>query len=124
MKSSETSHGGAEVTLSTEEAGEVIGANLGHVVCFSPPTAQALELVCEAGKFQARSELYPALRFNSSQILSERLPMLEERSHELATQPVAPRLARTLVRLLEQNQNGTQKPVPIGLLMRNWRRCR
>ena len=89
MKSSETSHGGAEVTLSTEEAGEVIGANLGHVVCFSPPTAQALELVCEAGKFQARSELYPALRFNSSQILSERLPMLEERSHEFATQPVA-----------------------------------
>ena len=41
-KIGETSHGGAEVTLSIEEAGEVIGANLGHVVCFSPPTAQAL----------------------------------------------------------------------------------
>jgi CRP-like cAMP-binding protein len=119
VKITETSQGGADVILSMRSSGEVVGG-LG-LAPNSPHTrtAQALErchmLVWEAGDFQTLAERYPALALNSSQILSERLQILEERFHELATQPVAPRLARTLVRLLEQSQSGTQKPAPIGL---------
>ncbi|HKN36279.1 MAG TPA: Crp/Fnr family transcriptional regulator [Terriglobales bacterium] len=119
VKITETSHSGVEVILSIEEAGEVIG-ELGAMPDASRTrTAQALErshmLMWEAGEFQTLLERYPALVLNSTHILSERLRVLEERFQELATEPVAPRLARTLVRLLEPDENGTRKPAPISL---------
>jgi len=119
VKITETSPGGDDVILSMRASGEVVGG-LG-LAPNSPHTrtAQALErchmLVWKAGDFQTLAERYPALALNASQVLSERLQVLEERFHELATQPVAPRLARTLVRLLEQNQDGRREPAPISL---------
>jgi CRP-like cAMP-binding protein len=119
VKITETSEAGAEVILSIEKAGEIVG-ELGLMPDGSHTrTAQALErchmLMWEAGKFQTLFDRYPALALNSFHILSDRLRVFEQRFQELATQPVATRLARMLVRLLEQNEKGTRGRAPIGL---------
>ena len=119
VKITETSQGGAEVILAIEEAGGVVGELWVVPGGVHARTAEALErchmLLWDAGVFQTLFERYPTLVLNLSYILSERLRVLERRFQELATEPVAPRLARTLLRLLDPNENGTRESVPIGL---------
>jgi CRP-like cAMP-binding protein len=119
VKIIETSRGGTEVILSTRRQGEVVGG-LG-LIPGSPHTRTALALerchmfIWEAEEFHSLFERYPKLALNSSRILSERLRELEQRFQELATQPVAPRLARTLVRLFNEDEDAIRKPAPIAL---------
>ena len=86
MKITETSQAGAEVILSIEEAGEVVGG-LGVMPGGSRTrTAQALErchmLMSEAGKFQTLFERYPRLP-SIRLILSEHLRVLEDRFQDV-----------------------------------------
>ena len=65
-------------------------------------------LTWEARNFAALEEQIPVVRRNALAILAERLYSLEERFVELATERVAPRLARMLMRLLEQGSRSSQ----------------
>ncbi|PYY08849.1 MAG: hypothetical protein DMG69_13270 [Acidobacteria bacterium] len=112
VKMSRLSRFGAEVIFRVEESGDVLGG-----LALSPDsrhrsTAQCLGqcqvLAWEARNFSALEERIPIVRRNAVVILGERLHLLEERFVELATERVAPRLARMLLRLLEQGRRGTQ----------------
>ncbi|HYL13631.1 MAG TPA: Crp/Fnr family transcriptional regulator [Terriglobales bacterium] len=69
---------------------------------------QCRVLAWDARSFAALEGRFPAVRRNAVAILAERLRALEERFLELATEQVAPRLARMLVRLLEPCVRGSQ----------------
>jgi CRP/FNR family transcriptional regulator, nitrogen oxide reductase regulator len=111
VKLTQLSRFGTEVIFSVGGTGEVLGG-LG----LAPDskhrlTAQTLGqcqvLAWDARAFVALEERIPAVRRNAVSILSDRLRILEERFLELATEQVAPRLARMLVRLLEQGNHGS-----------------
>jgi CRP-like cAMP-binding protein len=69
----------------------------------TPIALEACDLLAwPAGEFEAYGQRYPRLQRNALRILASRLREMEERYSELATQRVAARLARTLVRLLGQ----------------------
>jgi CRP-like cAMP-binding protein len=91
-----------------EETGDLIGALLLPSGAVDRMRVQALErcqvLVWEVPPFDALCERFPKLLYNLLQILDERLRMLEERFLELATENSDSRLARTLLRLLDQSQ--------------------
>ena len=102
-KITQLSRSGGEVILRVKSSGEVLGG-LG----MSPGapqflTAQTLEpcvvLLWESRKFEILEDRFPALRRNTVWIFAERLRTLEEQFLDLATEHVAPRLARMLVRL-------------------------
>jgi CRP-like cAMP-binding protein len=69
-------------------------------------TAQVLRgcraLVWDAGIFKAQAECVPVLHQNMIRFICGHLQELEERFRELATERVAPRVARQLIRLQEQ----------------------
>ena len=97
---------GSEVILRFAVPGEVIG-ELGLLPGskhFS--TAQALQdckvLVWGAESFEAALERFPILQGNVERILARRLDELERRFCEVATETAPPRLAHTLVRLVDQ----------------------
>lgn len=75
-------------------------------------TAQALEscsvLTWDTRKFEMLEERYPTLRRNTVRIFADYLRRLEERFLELATEQVGSRLARMLVRLVDQSQRSEQ----------------
>ncbi len=108
MKVTQLGPGGQQVILRLKTPGEII-SELG-LPLNSPhsSTAQALEpsqvLLWEAPQFEALSESFPILHRNVARLLAGRLQQLEERFREMATERVAPRLARTLVRLLDIGQ--------------------
>lgn len=119
VKITQLSRSGAEVILRVKGSGEVLG---GLGVQPGGPhflTAQTLEactvLVWEARKFEALEERFPSLRRNTVRIFAERLRILEQRFLELATEQVAPRLARMLVRLLQQTGHAEKYAVRIEL---------
>jgi CRP/FNR family transcriptional regulator, nitrogen oxide reductase regulator len=102
-KITQLSRSGGEVILRVKSSGEVLGG-LG----MSPGasqflTAQTLEpcvvLLWKSRKFEILEDRFPALRRNTVRIFAECLRTLEEQFLELATEQVAPRLARMLVRL-------------------------
>jgi CRP/FNR family transcriptional regulator, nitrogen oxide reductase regulator len=64
---------------------------------------------------ESMAERFPVLQRNTIAILTERLLGLQERFYELATEKVASRLARTLVRLLESVGRKAGEAVRIGL---------
>lgn len=119
VKVTQLSRSGAEVILRIKENGEVI-AGLGvqpggpHFL-----TAQTLDpctvLLWDVRKFEMLEDRMPALRRNTVHIFAERLHVLEQRFLELATEQVAPRLARMLVRLIEQSARADQPGVRINL---------
>jgi CRP-like cAMP-binding protein len=119
VKISGSSRKCADVILRIEESGGAVGGfglapGSSHVW-----TAQTLDrcrvLIWEAARFQTLCEQYPSLAANLVWMVSERLRVLQERFRELVSEPVARRLALTLVRLHEQNGNGATEPAPIGL---------
>jgi CRP/FNR family transcriptional regulator, nitrogen oxide reductase regulator len=119
VKITRLSRTGAQVLLRVAGTGEVVGG-LG----LSPEslhllTAQTLEscqvLTWDARVFEALFDRLPALARNSLRILADWQGILEQRFLELATEPVAQRLARMLVRLAEQSECSIQEPVCIDL---------
>jgi CRP-like cAMP-binding protein len=97
---------GSEVILRFSVPGDVLGA----VGLFSTGrhcrTAQAFRscraLVWEARAFRSLVDRFPVLHQNMARILGEDLLELEDRFREVATERVAPRVARQLVRLQER----------------------
>ena len=119
VKITQLGRSGAEVILRVKGTGEVVG---GLGVQPGGPhflTAQTREpcvvLVWEARKFELLEDRFPALRRNTVRIFAERLRILEQMFLELATEQVAPRLARMLVRLLEQSALNQEHAVRIDL---------
>ena len=93
--------------------GDVLGAVSLFTTGRHCTTAQAIRgcgvLVWNAEIFKAIVEGLPVLNQNIARFTCDHLRELEERFRELATEQVAPRLARQLIRLQEQGK------VEIGL---------
>lgn len=111
--------GGEEVILWLRGAGEVLGG-LGLLSgTANPATVQAIEpchvLSWDAQTLESLSERFSVLHRNTANILLESLLRMQERFRELATEKVASRLARTLVRLLADAAPRPGDAVRIGL---------
>jgi CRP-like cAMP-binding protein len=106
VKITQLGNGGGEVILRFCGPGDVLGAVCQDAAVQHRTTAQAFRqcraLVWEARAFQALVERFPVLHENMVRILGEDLLELEVRFREVATERVGPRVARQLVRLLEQ----------------------
>jgi CRP/FNR family transcriptional regulator, nitrogen oxide reductase regulator len=110
---------GLEVILRLGVPGDIVDA----VSLFSSgkhcTTAQAIRgcvaLVWDAGIFKALAESIPVLHRNVIRFAYGHLRELEERFFELATERVAPRVARQLIRLQEQASSPEKGEVEIGL---------
>jgi CRP-like cAMP-binding protein len=106
VKITQLGNGGGEVILRFCGPGDVLGALNRDSATQHRTTAQAFRqcraLVWEARAFQALVERFPVLHENMVRILGEDLLELEVRFREVATEKVGPRVARQLVRLLEQ----------------------
>ena len=118
VKVTQLSRSGAEVILRIKGNGEVIAGlafNLEYPIV-SPHKLSILARcsfgMCEDSRCLNRM---PALRRDTVRIFADRLRVLEQRFLELATEQVAPRLARMLVRLIEQSASAHQPGVRISL---------
>jgi CRP-like cAMP-binding protein len=119
VKVTQLGMGGAEVIIRLVTPGDVLGA----VGLFSTgrhcTTAQAFRLcralVWDALAFRAMVERFPIVHQNLVRIIGEDLLELEERFREVATERVAPRVARQLVRLQEQIGQPVEGAVEICL---------
>lgn len=118
-KTSQLTASGDLIILRLAGPGEVVGGLGVAPGAPQPATLEALEpcdvLCWDARVFEGFADRFPALRRNSLRILAERVRELEERYRELATEKVAPRLARTLLRLLGQVGRPHGGAVLIGL---------
>ena len=111
----------AEVILRLSAPGDVLGA----VGLFSTDrhlsTAQAIRrcgaLVWGVEVFKDLVECLPVLHKNITRLVCGHLQELEERFRELATERVAPRVARQLVRLQEQFGSPQKSEMEIGLTL-------
>ena len=72
-------------------------------------------VVWEARIFKSLVESLPVVNLNMIRLAGEHLQELEQRFRELATERVAPRVARQLVRLQEQIGRPVNDSVEIGL---------
>ena len=110
---------GSEVILRFSAPGDVLGA----IGLFSTgrhcTTAQSFRtcraLVWEPPVFKALAESFPVLHQNMCRIVGGELLELEERFREVATERVAPRVARQLVRLLDKIGRRVEDGVEISL---------
>ena len=110
---------GIEVLLRFSVPGAVLGAaslfSAGGKHC---TTAQAFRLcralVWDAPAFKTLVERFPVHQ-NMARILSQELLELEERFREVATEKVGPRVARQVMRLMEQIGQPVDGAVEIGL---------
>jgi len=109
---------GGQAILRIEEPGDLIGEPVLLSAARDRLTVEALErcqvLAWEGQTFDALCERFPKLLHNLMQILDERLRMLEERFLELATEDADSRLARTLIRLLDQNRTAARQSLNIS----------
>ena len=104
VKTTQIGTGGVEVILRLSGPNDVLGAfDLATGVHSS--AAQALRscraLVWEAYLFRRMLERYPVLHQNMARMLGGHLLELQERFREVATERVAPRVARQVIRLLD-----------------------
>jgi CRP-like cAMP-binding protein len=110
---------GSEVILRFGAPGDLLGA----VGMFSTgrhcATAQAFRpcrvFIWEAPVFKALVERFPLLHQNMARIMGGDLLELEERFREVATERVGPRVARQLLRLMEQIGRPVSGGIEIGL---------
>jgi CRP/FNR family transcriptional regulator, nitrogen oxide reductase regulator len=119
-KVTQLSRAGADVLLTIVDRYNVVGGlGLEPGTTYSV-TSQALEpcrvFTWDARLFDSLCMRFPALARNSLRILAEQKRILEERVLELGTEQAAARLARMLVRLLEQSGCSIHKPARIVLL--------
>jgi CRP-like cAMP-binding protein len=110
---------GMEVILRLSVPGDVLGAMDLFTTGLHFTTAQAFRmcraLVWDAPTFKALVARYPVLHQNMVRILSEDLLELQERFREVATERVAPRVARQLVRLLNRIGRSVNGAVEVSL---------
>jgi CRP-like cAMP-binding protein len=107
------------VILRLSVPGDVLGAMDLFTTGLHFTTAQAFRmcraLVWDAPTFKALVARYPVLHQNMVRILSEDLLELQERFREVATERVAPRVARQLVRLLNRIGRSVNGGVEVSL---------
>jgi CRP-like cAMP-binding protein len=119
VKLTQFGSGGAEVILRIGMPGDVLGAMGLFSGGKQRSTAQTLQtcraLVWNAQAFKTLVEHFPVLHKNMVRILGKHLLELEERFREVATERVGPRVARQLVRLLEQIGPPESGEIEIGL---------
>jgi len=106
VKISQFGLSGTEVILRFSVPGDVLGAMGLFTTGRHCTTARAFRLcralVWDAPTFKSLLARYPVLHQEMVRIISEDLVELEERFREVATERVAPRVARQLVRLLKR----------------------
>jgi CRP/FNR family transcriptional regulator, nitrogen oxide reductase regulator len=119
VKTTKLGPGGAEVILRVSAPGDVVGASSLCSTGRHTTTGQALRkgsaLAWEARVFQFFVESLPVVLQNLIRVTGEHLQELQKRFGELATERVAPRLARQLVRLQEQIGRPVNDSVAIEL---------
>ena len=110
---------GTEVILRLGVPGDVLGALSLFSAGSHCTTAQAFRpcrtLVWDAPTFKSLVERFPVLHQNMGRILGGHLLELEERFREVATERVGPRVARQVLRLMEQIGQPIEGAVEIGL---------
>ena len=110
---------GTEVIIRLEVPGDVLGALGLFTTGIHYTTAQALRvchaLAWDAATFKSLVEEFPVLRQNMLAISSRYLLELEERFREMATERVASRVARQIMRLLKQIGRPVDGSVEIAL---------
>ena len=110
---------GTEVILRLGVPGDVLGAMGLFSAGSHCTTAQAFRecrtLVWDAATFKSLVERFPVLHQNMGRILGGHLLELEERFREVATERVGPRVARQVLRLMEQIGTSVSGGVEIGL---------
>ena len=110
---------GSEVILRFSAPGDVLGAMGLFSTGKHCTTAQSFRLcralVWEPPVFKALAERFPVLHQNLCRIVGGELLELEERFREVATERVAPRVARQLVRLLGKIGRRVEDGVEISL---------
>jgi CRP-like cAMP-binding protein len=110
---------GMEVILRLSVPGDVLGAMGLFTTGLHFTTGQAFRLcralVWDAPTFKSLVTRYPVLHQNMVKILSEDLLELQERFREVATERVAPRVARQLVRLLSRIGQSVNGSVEVSL---------
>lgn len=106
VRTTQVSESGVEVILRLDLPGELIGALGMGAEGKHTSTAHAVEecktLVWDTLTFEAMAERFPILQRNTHRILDRRICELERRLCEISTATSSPRLAHTLVRLLEK----------------------
>ena len=110
---------GTEVILRLSSPGDVLGATglftTGHHYTTCEAFRACRALVWDALTFKTLISRYPLLHQNMVRILSEDLLELQERFREVATERVAPRVARQLVRLLKRIGRSVNGAVEVSL---------
>ncbi len=106
VKITQLGRGGDQVILRFGTPGDVLGAAALLSSGRHCRTAQALRvcqaLVWDERTFKALVDRFPVLHQNMARVLGDHLLELEERFREVATERVASRVARQLVRLAEK----------------------
>jgi CRP-like cAMP-binding protein len=106
VKITQLSRSGKEVILRVDCAGDVLDG-LEPATAVHDVSARALEpcrvFSWNSHTFASISQQSPTIHRNAAKILAERLRSLEERFRDMATERVPQRLARMLIRFLEQN---------------------
>jgi len=119
VKSTQLSSAGSEVLMWMSGSGEPVNVNAEPTSCNHTCSARAMEqchaLVWEYQRLQKLLNEYPQLRNNISRILAGRLHELEERFREVATEPVARRLALILLRLLKTVGKPSRDGIQVSL---------
>jgi CRP-like cAMP-binding protein len=119
VKSTKLGQSGTEVIVRLESSGDVLGALRLLTTGAHSTTAQALRL-CHARTWDALAftglmERFPVLHQNMVRIVDQYLLEMEERFREIATEKVGSRVARQLVRLVDQIGRQVSDGVEIGL---------
>ncbi len=119
MKVTQLGPGGHQVILRLKVPGDIVSELGLPLDSVHSSSAEALEpsqiLLWSLATFHDLSDRFPLLHRNIARLLAGRLQQLEERFRELATEQVAPRLARTLVRLLQHVGRPTEGAVRVDL---------
>lgn len=119
VKVTQLSPSGAEVILRVHGPGDIAGEFGRSAGGVHAVTVQALEacqaLVWEVTAFEALIKRFSVLQHNAMRILTDRLRDVEERFLDVATEQVAARLARLLIRLSSQMGQPVGGVVHIGL---------
>ena len=119
VRTTQVSESGVEVILRLDLPGELIGAlGIGGEGKHTS-TAQAVEdsktLVWDTATFEAMAERFPILQRNTHRVLDRRICELERRLCEISTATSSPRLAHTLVRLLEKMGRESNGEIEINI---------
>lgn len=119
IKLTQLSSTGNEVILWLIGAGDVIGAfglaAEGIHTCSARVVTDCTALVWDYARFESILSTSPLIRRNLSLIMSERLSELEERFREIATEPVAKRVALTLLRLLQRVGTSSNAGIEVNM---------